>query len=137
MASLSDSGRMEVHITSPTEHPRTHARAQAFSSLNNHHSLVTARISPCRKGKQRYICTPTTSPRKQRRRMTPPRDPVEPDDSDDEAEIVVDMPQRAPKADPTKVYPTHAISTSISLYTSSPVSSPLPLQTSTRSMASH
>ena len=33
--------------------------------------------------------------------MTPRRDPAEPDESDDEVEIVVDMPQREPKANPS------------------------------------
>ena len=128
--SLSDSGSVEVVITSPTKRPRKHARAQAAS---NSHTPETPRVSPRRKGKRRNIYTPTTSPRKQRRRVAPPPDPAEADDSDDEVEIVVDMPQRAPKAEPqpkpkyrrsSQQQPAStppAVSASISVHTSSPV----------------
>ena len=95
--SLSDSGSVEVVVTSPMKRIRKNVHAQAGS---NNHTPVTPRVSPRRKGKHRQVYTPTTSPRKQRRRVALPRDPVEADDSDDEVEIVVDMPQRAPKAKP-------------------------------------
>ena len=96
MESLSDSSSVEVIVTLPTKRPRKHAREQAAS---NNHTSVTPRASP-RKGKRRQVYTSTTSPRKQRRRMAPRHDPAEADDSDDSIEIVVDMPQRAPKAKP-------------------------------------
>ena len=133
--SLSDGDSVEVIITSPTKRPRKHAREQAVS---NSHTPVTPRVLP-RKGKRRQVCTPTTSPRKQCRRVAPPRDPAEADDSDDEVEIVVDMPQRPPKAKPQAKHkyrrssqqqpastPPPAISTSISVHASSPASSPPP-----------
>ena len=146
--SLSDSGSVEVVVTSPTKRPRKHARAQAAS---NSHTPETPRVSPRRKGKRRNIYTPTTSPRKQRRRVAPPRDPAEPDDLDDEVEIIVDMPQRAPKAKPS-LSPSTAVPASRSPRLSHhlPYLRPfpsirhhlrprhrLPLQTSTRSTASH
>ena len=40
---LSDSGNVEVVMTLQRNAPRTHARAQASSSRNNHHSPVTLR----------------------------------------------------------------------------------------------
>ena len=63
--SLSDSGSVEVVITSPTKRLRKHAREQVAS---NSHTPVTPRVSP-RKGKRRQVYTPTISPRKQRRRV--------------------------------------------------------------------
>ena len=133
--SLSDSGSVEVVITSPTKRPRKHAREKAAS---NSHTPVTPRVSS-RKGKRRQEYTPTTSPRKQRRRVATPRDPAEADDSDDEVEIVVDMSQRPPKAKPQAKHkyrhssqqqpastPPPAIAMSISVHTSSPASSPPP-----------
>ena len=94
--SLSDSGSVEVVVASPTRRPRRHAQQVA----SNNDTPVTPRVLPSRKGKRRNIYTPTTSPRKQRRFVAPPRDPTEADDLDDEVEIIVDMPQRAPKAKP-------------------------------------
>ena len=133
--SLSDSGSVEVVVTSPMRRPRRHAQQAA----SNNDTPVTPRVSPRRKGKRRNIYTPTTSPRKQRRFVAPPRDPAEADDLDDEVEIIVDMLQRAPKAkpQPTSKYrrasqqqpastPLPVVSASISIHTSSPASSPPP-----------
>ena len=128
--SLSDSGSVEVVITSPTKRPRKHAREKVAS---NSHTPVTPRVSP-RKGKRRQVYTPTTTPRKQRRRVAPPRDPAEADDSDDEVEIVVDIPERPPKAKPQGKHAVQASNSqhllhhlpSISVHTSSPASSPHP-----------
>ena len=133
--SLSDSGSVEVVVASPTRRPRRHAQQVA----SNNDTPVTPRVLPRRKGKRRNIYTPTTSPRKQRRHVAPPRDLAEADDLDDEVEIIVDMPQRAPKAkpQPTSKYrrssqqqpastPLPVVSASISIHTSSSGSSPPP-----------
>ena len=134
--SLSDGGSVQVVVTPATRRPLRHTHAQVAS---NKETPVTSHVSPRRKGKRRNIFTPRTSPRKQRRRVAPPRDPPEADDSDDEVEIVVDMPQRAPKAEPQPkpkyrrssqqkpaFTPPPAISASISVHMSSPASSPPP-----------
>ena len=49
--SLSDSGSVEVVITSPTKRPRKYARERAVS---NSHTPMTPRVSP-RKGKRRQV----------------------------------------------------------------------------------
>ena len=94
--SSSESGNMEVVITSPTKHPRTHVRARRQSRTGPE----TPRISLCRKGKTMPYITPTTSPRQKRRRVVQRHLPAESDDNDDKSEVVVDTPQRAPKAKP-------------------------------------
>ncbi|KAN0136375.1 hypothetical protein V8E53_005743 [Lactarius tabidus] len=70
----SDSGSVEVVMTSPTTKRRTQVRAKAAS---NDHTPVLPRVSPRRKGKRRDIFMPMTSPRKKRRRVARASGPSE------------------------------------------------------------
>jgi hypothetical protein len=129
--SLCDSDSVEIVITSPTKHLRTHARAQV--SLNRH-APVKPCVSPRRMGQA------TTQKRAAHGRRREPSDESEPEDSDDKVDIVVDAPLRVLKVKPqpqpksksrrsSEQHPASTpppVRTSISVYTSSPSSSPPP-----------
>ena len=130
---------MEVVIPSPTKRPRAHVRVRAQAVSNR-------TCDAAREGKNGAIIH---TPRPKLRRVAHRRDPAEPDDNVDEPEVVVDTPQRAPKAKPQPQpksetrrsswhrpasTPLPAIPASLSVHTSSPSSSPPPSLTDVNSL---
>ena len=132
---------MRVQAWRSTSRRRRNVLTRTCVHRQSQTGYVTPRVSPLRKGEQRHIYSPTTSPRQKRRRVVQGRDPSEPDDDDDESEVVVDTPQRAPKAKPqpqpkykprrsseqhSALTPPPVVPASLLVNTSSPSSSPPP-----------
>ncbi|KAF8260854.1 hypothetical protein EI94DRAFT_866759 [Lactarius quietus] len=117
---------------------------QAPSNRNNNHAPVSPSVSSRTKGVHRHPCTPTTSPRRKQRAClgeSIASVESEQDDSDDNAEIIVDAPWRVPKAKPWSQpnHKTHCCrwqnhastptSTPASIYVRKSRLSPLPYRT--------
>ena len=128
---LSDSASVELLVSSSK---KKRARRNAAANRTHNLSPVLPRVSPRRKGKRRLVQTPTTSPRRKRRRVV---DKPQREDSDDEVEIVVDAPQQPhpqPKPKSRRTSQRHRastpspVNTSISVHTSPPSTPPPPSQ---------
>jgi hypothetical protein len=92
----SNSASVEVTITSPTKCNRTHVCAQAASTPNNGHAYVAASVAVLKGEMSPLIHTLTTSKRRRVTQGGNSSDERELDDSDDEAEIIVDATRRIP-----------------------------------------